>query len=113
LETGLGARPMLPGYDRVNELDEEDKVAMGMEVPGLRKVKEKREVFEEESGEREGMGEDEDEELAEFEALSFAERLGKVVDYLRKEYRYCFWCKYQYEDEGMEGCPGTDEDSHG
>lgn len=56
---------------------------------------------------------DEDNELDEFEALPIAERLDKVIKHLREKYYYCFWCKYRYEDEGMEDCPGLTEDEHG
>lgn len=56
---------------------------------------------------------DEDPELAKFEALSFAERLERIVKELRSKYWYCFWCKYQYPDEEMDGCPGLTEDEHG
>jgi len=55
----------------------------------------------------------EDNELDEFKALPIAERLDKVVQHLREKYLYCFWCKYRYEDEGMEECPGLTEDEHG
>jgi hypothetical protein len=55
----------------------------------------------------------EDSELDEFEALPIAERLDKVIKHLREKYWYCFWCKYRYEDEGMEDCPGLTEDEHG
>ena len=55
----------------------------------------------------------EDVELDEFEALPIAERLEKVIKHLREKYWYCFWCKYRYEDEGMEECPGLTEDEHG
>lgn len=56
---------------------------------------------------------EEDEELKDYLASEPAERLGRVVMELREKWRYCFWCKYQYNDEQMEGCPGNDEDSHG
>ena len=56
---------------------------------------------------------DEDEELADFEALPFAERLAKIVTKLREKYQYCFWCKYQYPNAEMDGCPGLTEDEHG
>ncbi|KAF8535454.1 hypothetical protein BDD12DRAFT_855283, partial [Trichophaea hybrida] len=102
MEQGLG-EPRLPGYDRLHELDETDKAALGIEPTVARKSGN---VFEENEGEQE------DEELAEFEALSFEEKLQGVVEYLRKNYHYCFWCKFTYQDEMMEGCPGTDEDSH-
>ena len=55
---------------------------------------------------------EEDAELDEFEALPAAERLRRVVLHLREEYRYCFWCKYRYPDEEMEGCPGLTEEDH-
>ena len=55
---------------------------------------------------------DEDPELADFEALPSAERLEKVVAELRSKHRYCYWCKFRYEDEKMEGCPGLTEDDH-
>ncbi|WRT69997.1 uncharacterized protein IL334_006990 [Kwoniella shivajii] len=39
-----------------------------------------------------------------------------VVDQLRHEYLFCFWCAYKYatygEMEGPGGCPGEDEDDH-
>lgn len=55
---------------------------------------------------------EEDEELEEFEALEVEEKLRKVVVYLREEHRYCFWCKCAFPDEGMEGCPGIEEEDH-
>ena len=54
----------------------------------------------------------EDEELNEFEALEVGERLERLVGYLRERWSYCFWCKYRYADEGMEGCPGVREEDH-
>ena len=56
---------------------------------------------------------DDDAELQEFEVLSCAERLEKVITGLREKYWYCFWCKYRYPDEAMDGCPGLTEDEHG
>lgn len=56
--------------------------------------------------------EEEDPELEEFDALEPAMRMEKLVDYLRTMYRYCFWCKFQYGDEAMEGCPGDKEEDH-
>ena len=56
---------------------------------------------------------EEDAELEEYEGLPIAERLDKVIKHLREKYCYCFWCKYRYEDEGMEDCPGLTEDEHG
>lgn len=56
---------------------------------------------------------DEDPDLADFETLPFAERLAKIVSELRKNYLYCFWCKYRYPDAEMDGCPGLSEDEHG
>lgn len=56
---------------------------------------------------------EDDPELADFEAQTFAERLEKIVGELREKYRYCFWCKCLYADGEMEGCPGLTEDEHG
>ncbi|KAL8798981.1 MAG: hypothetical protein Q9223_007887 [Gallowayella weberi] len=55
----------------------------------------------------------EDPELDEFNSLDPAERLVRIVDYLRRGWKYCFWCKFQYPDRRMEGCPGSSEDEHG
>ncbi|WVQ94927.1 hypothetical protein IAU59_002013 [Kwoniella sp. CBS 9459] len=42
--------------------------------------------------------------------------LNFVVDQLRHEYLFCFWCAYRYksyeEMEGFGGCPGEEEDDH-
>lgn len=57
--------------------------------------------------------EEEDEELDEFQALPVGERLDKILAYLREKYCYCFWCKFRYPDEEMDGCPGLTEDEHG
>ncbi|KAA6415729.1 MAG: hypothetical protein FRX48_00447 [Lasallia pustulata] len=54
----------------------------------------------------------EDAELDEFNAIEPAERLGRLVAYLRTTHRYCFWCKFQYPDAEMEGCPGITEEDH-
>lgn len=56
--------------------------------------------------------EDEDPELAEFEALPVAERLQKLLVFLREEYHYCLYCGYEYPDAEMEGCPGVTEEEH-
>jgi Domain of unknown function (DUF4187)/G-patch domain len=56
--------------------------------------------------------EEEDLELDEFNALDPADRLEKLVRYLREDYHYCFWCKYTYPDNEMEGCPGLAEEDH-
>lgn len=45
-----------------------------------------------------------------------AEHLAFLVDSLRVEHLYCFWCAAKYgsvqEMEGPGGCPGTEEDDH-
>ncbi|CAO2657008.1 Nn.00g058110.m01.CDS01 [Neocucurbitaria sp. VM-36] len=56
--------------------------------------------------------EDEDPELADFEALPVAERLQKLLVFLRDEHQYCLYCGYQYPDAEMEGCPGLTEEDH-
>ncbi|MCJ1478494.1 hypothetical protein MMC13_007174 [Lambiella insularis] len=55
---------------------------------------------------------EEDPELQEFNSLEPVERLSKMVEYMRDKYHYCFWCKFRYPNEGMEGCPGLTEDDH-
>lgn len=56
--------------------------------------------------------EEEDEELEAFEKLESRKKLEQLVEELRKQYWYCFWCKHRYGDESMEGCPGAEEDDH-
>jgi hypothetical protein len=56
--------------------------------------------------------EDEDPELAEFEALPVDERLQKILVFLREKFNYCLYCGYQYPDADMEGCPGITEEDH-
>ncbi|KAL1837958.1 hypothetical protein VTJ49DRAFT_3229 [Mycothermus thermophilus] len=88
----------LPGYDDPEE-DEDDRRALGKDAPKTSHV----------------VADDldeEDPELDEFDALPVEDRLRRVVEHLRKEYRYCFWCKYRYPDEEMEGCPGLTEEEH-
>lgn len=80
----------LPTYDDPDE-DQHYKHALGKEEEEL---------------------EEEDPELDEFNALEPAVRLGKLVDYLRQQHNYCFWCKFQYPDDKMEDCPGVTEDDH-
>lgn len=102
LETSLGSTLLtdksLPAYEDEG-MDAEDKMALGKE--------EKKMVY---------MTADdldeEDEELDEWEASEVDKRLKRLVEYLRKEYRYCFWCKFAYPDESMEGCPGLTEEDH-
>lgn len=53
-----------------------------------------------------------DDELEAFHALEVDERLRQLVAYLRERFRYCFWCKFVYPDEAMEGCPGVTEEDH-
>ncbi|KAF9353332.1 hypothetical protein BGX34_011641 [Mortierella sp. NVP85] len=53
-------------------------------------------------------------ERPEFASLEVSDKLDKVVQYLRDEYCYCFWCAAQYDgSEDLEGsCPGETEDDH-
>jgi hypothetical protein len=50
----------------------------------------------------------------EFEILPIEERLWKVLNYLRKQYSYCYFCGCQYENgkDLSEQCPGILEDDH-
>lgn len=99
LETSAGTlSARLPTYED-ETLDEDDKLALGRE--------DKKTVF----VAADDLDE-EDPELDEFEALDVDERLGRLTGYLRSRYRYCFWCKFTYPDEGMEGCPGPEEEDH-
>ena len=85
-----------PTYDDPDE-DKEDRMALG-----------KKDMLEEVDLDVDG----DDEELDTFEALDPAEKLARLVDYLRERWIYCFWCKYQYPDKEMEGCPGKTEEDH-
>ncbi|KAI1808292.1 hypothetical protein F4811DRAFT_549028 [Daldinia bambusicola] len=86
----------LPTY--VDDLeDEDDKTALGKTAAAYVPVEDLVE---------------EDPELEEFNALEVEERLKRLVEYLRKRYNYCFWCKCAYPDETMEGCPGLTEEDH-
>lgn len=85
-----------PDYDDPDE-DKEDKMALGKKA---------------ELEEVDIDIDEEDAELDEFEALEVFEKLDKLVAYLREHWHYCFWCKYRYLDETMEGCPGTTEADH-
>lgn len=86
----------LPTYDDTNE-DADDKRALGKVPTQYRFIEDI---------------EEEDPELDEFNALDPAERLQKLVEYLREEYNYCFWCKFSYPDKEMDGCPGLTEEDH-
>lgn len=99
LPSSFFPNPRLPGYDDV-DLEREDKQALGAKLEPYTAAVEQ-EV------------EEEDPELDAFNAQEPAERLRKLVAYLRDTYRYCFWCKYRYEtDEELEGCPGLTEEDH-
>ncbi|RJE25419.1 G-patch domain protein [Aspergillus sclerotialis] len=98
LPSSFFPNPRLPSYDD-ETLEREDKEALGT------KRVDPSTLLEQEL-------EEEDPELEEFNALEPAERLRRLVMYLRDTYRYCFWCKFRYEDEAMEGCPGTTEEDH-
>jgi hypothetical protein len=66
----------------------------------------------EDEDEDESKQDDKDEELDEFNALEPQERLQQVVDWMRQNRRYCFWCKFKYSDDDLEGCPGPTEEDH-
>lgn len=98
LPSSFFPNPRLPVYDDPT-LDREDKEAIGGRLdPYTAAVEQELE--------------EEDPELDAFNALEPAERLSKLVHYLRQTYRYCFWCKYRYETDEMEGCPGLTEEDH-
>ncbi|KAJ5675841.1 hypothetical protein N7462_008738 [Penicillium macrosclerotiorum] len=98
LPSSFFPRQRLPGYNDPT-LDRDDLEALGTREPYTAIVEQELE--------------EEDAELDAFNALEPAERLEKLVRFLRDTYRYCFWCKYRYEsDEELEGCPGLTEEDH-
>ncbi|KAB8302268.1 hypothetical protein EYC80_005709 [Monilinia laxa] len=86
----------LPTYDDADE-DNDDKRALG-------KDKIQHTIVED--------LEEEDPELDAFNLLEPAERLQKLVEHLRSQYNYCFFCKFKYPDDLMDGCPGLTEEDH-
>ncbi|KAH8701131.1 hypothetical protein BGW36DRAFT_357758 [Talaromyces proteolyticus] len=103
LETSLPSsffpKPRLPGTREEESEDQDDEHATGPQ--------QSRDLsyFEEEQDE-------EDPELDEFNALEATEKLHRLVMFMRDKFQYCFWCKYRYEDDKMEGCPGITEEDH-
>ncbi len=71
--------------------DADDRLALGREEKNIEEV---------------------DEELDAFEQLEPEQRLQRLVVELREKWWYCFWCKFRYENEGLEGCPGKGEGDH-
>lgn len=99
LPTSFFPNPTLPVYED-GELERDDKKALGMKAGPYTAALEQE-------------LEEEDPELEAFDALEPAERLRKLVLYLRETFRYCFWCKYRYTtDEELESCPGLTEEDH-
>jgi hypothetical protein len=99
LPSSFFPKARLPGYDDPT-MDREDKKALSDEVDQTTSA-------------LEIELEEEDEELDAFNALKPAERLHKLILYLREKHRYCFWCKFAYEtDLELEGCPGLTEEDH-
>jgi hypothetical protein len=89
--------PRLPTYVDEHE-DEDDRRALGKDLSAVYVTAEDLD--------------EEDPELEEFNAKDVEEKLRLLLSYLRKEHRYCFWCKYTYPDEEMVGCPGISEEEH-
>ncbi|KAI2629726.1 hypothetical protein GGR54DRAFT_276771 [Hypoxylon sp. NC1633] len=88
----------LPTYvEDLEDEDEDDRTAMGKTGAAYVPVEDL---------------EEEDPELDAFNELEVEERLRMLVEYLRKEYNYCFWCKCGYPDDSMDGCPGLTEEDH-
>lgn len=86
----------LPTYDDADE-DKDDKKALGKDMIQHTLVEDL---------------EEEDPELDAFNLLEPAERLRMIVEYLRSQYNYCFFCKHKYSDNAMDGCPGLTEEDH-
>lgn len=97
LPSSFFPNPRLPGYEDAT-LDRDDKRAIGLDPQDTSFVEQELE--------------EEDPELDEFNALDAKERLRRLVMYLREKHRYCFWCKYRYETDDLEGCPGVTEEDH-
>lgn len=95
----------LPVYNDTT-LDRDDEIALGKDSIGLNQGPPNKQNLQEEELE------EDDPELEEFNALDPRERLSRLVVYLREKYRYCFWCKFRYEGEEMDGCPGLTEEDH-
>ncbi|KAG5513515.1 hypothetical protein PMAC_000947 [Pneumocystis sp. 'macacae'] len=57
---------------------------------------------------------DQDLELDAFNQLDPKIRLEMIIDYLREDYYYCFWCGCAYEDaqDLSNFCPGKREEDH-
>ncbi|KAG0034981.1 hypothetical protein BGZ81_001930 [Podila clonocystis] len=53
-------------------------------------------------------------ERSDYAEMNVYEKLEKVVQYLRQEHSYCFWCSAQYygQQDLEENCPGGSEDDH-
>ncbi|KAF3762414.1 hypothetical protein M406DRAFT_220993, partial [Cryphonectria parasitica EP155] len=106
LETSMGTlSSKLPTYDD-DTLDSDDKLALGKDITTTTTTTTTTTYMPADDLD------EEDAELDGFEALDVDERLGRLVGYLRERYLYCFWCKFRYPDEGMEGCPGLEEEDH-
>jgi hypothetical protein len=97
LNNTIGSR--LPTLAAEDDDDDDSKIAQGQDLAPFYTT-------------LENDIEDEDSELAEFEALPVTERLQKVLAFLREKYRYCLYCGYEYPDAEMEGCPGVTEEDH-
>ena len=97
LNNSLASR--LPTLADEGDVDNDTKVALGQDLQPFYTT-------------LEDDIEADDPELAEFEALPVAERLEKVLLYLRQKFQYCLYCGYQYPDRELEGCPGVTEQEH-
>lgn len=95
----------LPGYSDPT-LSRDDEIALGVQSDRVNQGSLENKTVQEEDLE------EEDPELDEFNALDAQERLNRLILYLREKYQYCFWCKYRYEGDDMEGCPGITEEDH-
>ncbi|EED16031.1 G-patch domain protein, putative [Talaromyces stipitatus ATCC 10500] len=78
----------------------------------LQNTKEEDITFVEQTLDPDEENDEEDAELDDFNGLPNPEKLQKLVMYMREKYWYCFWCKYRYDSEEMEGCPGVTEEDH-
>ncbi|KAI6779629.1 uncharacterized protein J7T54_008247 [Emericellopsis cladophorae] len=86
----------LPTYEDEDE-DEDDKKALGKKQTTYTEIEDL---------------DEEDTELEDFNSLDVGERLRQLLEYLRSQHLYCFWCKTAYPDSEMDGCPGLTEEDH-
>ncbi|KAI8356619.1 hypothetical protein EDC96DRAFT_515589 [Choanephora cucurbitarum] len=102
------------------KLDEENNVESNI-LWILKPVQKEPEEQKAEEGQEEEQQKEEEidssyppEEVEELKSLTTEQQLHKVLEYLRNNYLYCFWCSAKYENKSDldDNCPGLEEDDH-